>query len=295
MDKREIFIEKSMNIHNYSKVEYINSKTKVEIICKEHGSFFMKPNNHLQGQKCKKCSGKNIFTTYDFIKIANKIHKYDYSKVDYINSETKVEIICKEHGSFFMKPKEHIHQKQGCPKCGKESMSNIHRKELSILIDEFNKVHKNYYDYSMVNYKNNNTKVEIICKKHGIFKQTSKSHLRGDRCPKCSISKGELRIANFLSERNINFNIQQTFLKCLSGNNNKLKFDFYLPEMNICIEYDGEQHFKPIDYFGGVEMFEKQIERDIIKNNYCLENNIKLIRIPFDKYNHIGSILDLEI
>jgi Zn finger protein HypA/HybF involved in hydrogenase expression len=211
MDKRDIFIEKSMNIHSdkydYSNVEYKNNKTKVELICKNHGSFLVRPDTHLSNRNgCPKCvnikraeSNKNKNWKNDFIKVHK--NKYDYSKVDYINSETKVEIICKEHGSFFMKPKEHIHKNQGCPKCGKESMSNIHRKNLSILIDEFNKVHKNYYDYSMVSYKNNNTKIEIICKEHGIFKQTPKSHLRGDRCPKCSISKGEVKIVNFLTEK----------------------------------------------------------------------------------------------
>jgi very-short-patch-repair endonuclease len=89
--------------------------------------------------------------------------------------------------------------------------------------------------------------------------------------------------------------MQKTFDDCLSTKNWKLKFDFYLPEQSICIEYDGLQHFKPIDYFGGVKSFNELKQRDSIKDKYCLENNIKLIRIPFDKYYFIDDILISEI
>lgn len=297
LNKNKNWLNDFKSIHgdryDYSKVEYKNNKTKVEIICKEHGSFFMRPNSHIsQKQGCPKCSKKyNDRETFIESSILVFGNLYDYSKVEYKNSHEKVEIICEKHKSFFMCPKDHINQKQGCPKCGKISMSNKYRKNLNLLISQFKEINGDRYDYSKVEYKNNITKVEIICKEHGSFKQTAKSHLRGRGCPMCNSSKGELRIANFLTERNINFNTQQTFSKCLSENNNKLKFDFYLPEMNTCIEYDGEQHFRPIEHFGGDESFKKQKIRDAIKNNYCIENNIKLIRIPFDEYDNIESIL----
>lgn len=290
------FISIHGDLYDYSKVEYINNKKKVEIICKEHGSFFMKPNAHIsEKQNCPRCY--RVSNTDDFIKKSKKIHNglYDYSEVKYIDCRTKVELICKEHSSFFMCPKEHINLKQGCPKCGKISMSDKHRKEIDLLISQFIELNSYLYDYSKVEYKNNNTKIDIICKKHGSFLQTPKSHLRGDGCPKCISSKGERKISSLLNNNNINYIIQKKYNDCLSNEGNKLRFDFYLPEKNICIEYDGEQHFRPIEYFGGMDRFNKQKLNDNIKDNYCLDNNIKLIRIPFNKYNDIEYILLSEI
>ena len=119
---KNIFIEKAMLIHgskyDYSLVEYKNNYTKVKIICIEHGEFEQRPDNHLTGQRCGKCYGKNRKTS-DFILKANKIHKnkYDYSHVNYINSTTPVIIICKQHGEFNQTPDIHINQKCGCPQC----------------------------------------------------------------------------------------------------------------------------------------------------------------------------------
>lgn len=283
--------------YDYSKVNYKGNRVKVEIVCKNHGSFLMKPNAHIsQKQGCPKCSEKyNDCET--FIITSNIIfgNLYDYSRVKYINSHQKVEIMCKKHGSFLICPKEHINQKQGCPKCGKISMSNKLRKDIKILLNQFNNLNGDLYDYSNVNYVNNNQKIDIICKKHGLFKQSPKSHLRGDGCPKCKSSKGERNIMYFLEKNNIDYIYQKTYYDCISTIGNKLKFDFYLPDYNICVEYDGEQHFKPIDYFGGVESFNRQRERDITKNNYCLENNIKLIRLSFKDYDKIENILNFEI
>ena len=116
------FIEKARKVHgdkyDYSKVEYINNKTKVCIICPEHGEFWQTPNCHLSGDGCAKCSKKHKYTTEEWIEEAKKVHgnKYDYSKVNYINSQTKVCIICPEHGEFWQKPDRHL-LGQGCPIC----------------------------------------------------------------------------------------------------------------------------------------------------------------------------------
>ena len=95
----------------------------------------------------------------------------------------------------------------------------------------------------------------------------------------CIASKGEQKISQILRENDIVFEQQKTFDGCHSDKNYPLRFDFYLPDYNTCIEYDGKQHFKPIEYFGGEEVFKRQQENDQIKNNYCTENNIRLIRI----------------
>ena len=286
------FISIHGDLYDYSKVKYISNKVKVEIVCKEHGSFFMKPNAHTtQKQCCYRCSRKyNDKET--FIESSIKIfdETYDYSKVEYIDCHTKVEIICKEHNSFFMCPKEHINQKQGCPKCGKISMSNKHRKEIDLLISQFKELNGDLYDYSKVEYKNNNTKVEIVCKEHGSFLQSPKSHINGNGCPKCSLSKGERKIMVYLDKMNIEYISEFRINDC--KDQITLPFDFYLPKYNLCIEFDGEQHYRPIEYFGGEEKFNNQLRRDYIKDMYCLDNKISLVRISYLDYNKIEDILD---
>ena len=125
----EEFIERARSVHgvkyDYSKVEYINKRTKVSIICKEHGEFKQFPADHLNGCSCPKCSQikrneKQSRTLSDFIKTALKIHgnKYDYSKVEYKNANTKVCIICPEHGEYLQRAADHL-LGRGCPKCAK--------------------------------------------------------------------------------------------------------------------------------------------------------------------------------
>jgi uncharacterized OB-fold protein len=180
------FIEKANIKHNnkydYSLVNYINSKTKIEIICPEHGSFMKTPHSHLCGQGCPKCSNHFTPTTEEWIEKAIKVHnnKYDYSKVVYISSDTKVKIICKIHGVFMQTPEKHL-SGNGCQKCGK-----VYRPTTDEFINEANKIHNNKYYYYKVNYINAKTKVEIICHNHGSFMQTPDSHVRGSGCPRCS-------------------------------------------------------------------------------------------------------------
>lgn len=127
----EEFVRKSRLKHgdkyDYSKVEYVNNRTPVTIVCPKHGEFIQKPHEHLTGYGCRKCGMElNVshrgFTTEWFIKKAREVHgdKYDYSRVDYVDCETKVCIICPEHGEFWQAPVSHATAKQGCPKCGRK-------------------------------------------------------------------------------------------------------------------------------------------------------------------------------
>lgn len=120
------FIKKAISIHgefDYSKVVYFNAKTKVEILCPKHGSFYQRPDAHLSGQKCMKCKLENHhiktgFSNSTFIENAIVIHgdKYDYSQIDYKHSKKKIKILCRKHGEFFQKPNDHLRGK-GCRKC----------------------------------------------------------------------------------------------------------------------------------------------------------------------------------
>lgn len=202
MDKREIFIEKANKRHNfrynYEKVKYTDSKTKVCIVCPEHGEFWQEPAAHVRGNGCPICAnhkrGDNKRWDRDkFIQESIKFHgkKYDYSRVKYINARERVEILCPEHGIFKQLPTAHI-QGQGCPKCvGKNLLNNE-------IIDRFIKIHGNNYDYSKVNYKGSDKKVYIICPIHGGFYQTPSKHLMGQGCKECAkIEKGlKLRLTD---------------------------------------------------------------------------------------------------
>ena len=225
-------------------------------------------------------------TTEIFIERSKNVHgnKYDYSLVQYVNAHTKVNINCPVHGTFNQKAWNHLNN-DGCPLCyGTKKYTKDE------FIDKSNKVHLNRYDYSLVEYVNNSTKVKIICNQHGVFEQSPSSHLSQKHgCPNCNNSKGEVFIQKFLSEKNILFYKQHTFSDC--KNIRLLPFDFYLPNKNICIEYDGEQHHKPIIRFNGDIGFQKTKIRDNIKNEYCKLNNIKLIRVTSKTLKNLNDLI----
>lgn len=294
------FIEKSNRKHNnkydYKLVNYINSLTKVEVICKEHGSFFIRPDAHVRKVGCPECNGGIRYNNDVFIKKANDIHnfKYDYSLVNYKNSISKVKIICEIHGIFEMSPRNHL-MGQNCPSC-----SGVKKKTNDDFIRESSIIHNYKYDYSSCNYVNNTKKVELICKEHGSFYQSPKDHLNGCGCQKCSnFSNGEKIIEEILYDIGISYNKQYKFDDCLSKNNVKLPFDFYLPDINILIEYDGRQHFEPVSKFGGVESFLNLRENDNRRNKWCEEKGIDLIRISYksqtDDINRLLKIINSKI
>ena len=187
----EDFIERAIEIHgdtyDYSKVNYINSNTHVNIICKIHGEFQQTPQKHLIKRGCNICGGSYKSNTEEFIAKAKEIHgdTYDYSKVEYIDSKTNIIIICKKHGEFPQTPHTHL-RNCGCDSCGTERTAEIRRKSISEFIEQSKNRHGEKYDYSKVEYINANTKVIIICKTHGEFSQNPNSHIQGNSCSKCA-------------------------------------------------------------------------------------------------------------
>lgn len=175
-------IQKHGYKYDYRKVNYIDSKTKVCIICPEHGEFWQKPYSHLNCHGCSKCAGVNKSSSKEFIEKAKIIHgdKYDYSKVIYKGNKIKVCIICPEHGEFWQTPSNHL-RKYGCKKCG-----NVYVPTTEEFIQKAKLIHGDKYDYSKAEYKGANTKICVVCKKHGEFWQLPCSHLQGHSCPKCA-------------------------------------------------------------------------------------------------------------
>ena len=188
-ERQVAFIEKANNTHknkyDYSKVIYENTHSKVEIICKEHGSFFQTPASHSSGTGCPSCGGSIKRNNDTFIQKAKSVHgdKYDYSKVNYVNAHTKVTIGCHLHGDWDTLPCNHTTRKSGCPKCRNES-NKLTTEEF---IEKAKQVHGDKYDYSLVEYVNPQTRVEIICPVHGSFLQLPTVHRQsGSGCSSCA-------------------------------------------------------------------------------------------------------------
>lgn len=229
-----------------------------------------------------------ILTPHKFINKAILTHgeRYDYSLVNYMGALIHVDIICKEHGVFRQKPNNHLNG-YGCPKCGKIKFSN---KIFNKFIEKAKILHENKYDYSKVVYVNISTNVDIICPKHGIFKQSPNNHLKGCGCPYCKESVGEKKIVDYLLKNSIEFERNKKFNNC--KNIYKLAFDFFLPNNNMLIEYDGIQHFLPFKYYGGENKLIRQRNNDKIKEEFAKSNNYILLRIKYDKLNEINNILE---
>ena len=301
------FVQKAKLIHgckyDYSKVKYCNNKVKVCIICPEHGEFWISPNNLLTGGGCSKCANETKMvsqrlTTQEFIEKAIEVHgkKYDYSKVKYFKSKTKVCIICPEHGEFWQTPSDHL-QHKGCSKCANERIHSLQKLTTGEFIKRAKEIHGNKYIYSNVEYNGMNNKVCIICPEHGEFWQTPHDHLKKSGCAKCSQSHLEKKTEEILLDNGIKYETQKHF-KWLG----RQSLDFYLPEYNIAIECQGEQHFKPIDFAGkGIKFAEnllkKNIERDKNKLRLCENNKIKLFYVNYNEnvINKINQIIKLRL
>jgi len=299
---QEEWIERSKKTHadkyDYSLVQYVNMKTKVKIICPVHGVFEQNSSDHMRKSGCLKCKYENHFkhvrkTKEDFINESYKIHgkKYDYSKVEYINNHTKVCIICKKHGDFWQIPNKHISSKHGCLLCGKEKdlkrLEKINSKRclnnVLFFVEKSNEVHNNKYQY-LSSYVSSNIKIKIKCNKcEKVFEQLPSSHLNGQGCPICKKSKGENEIEKYLIDNNIKYISQYKFKDCL-GLKRMLPFDFYLPKLNLCVEFQGRQHYEPVQFFGSSlikaeKTFIKTQINDKIKKKFCEENNINFLEI----------------
>ena len=275
----EEFIEKGISIHknkyNYSKSVYFNRDTGLIIICNKHGEFIQKPRVHIQDRcGCPKCDPTSILGNEKFIEKSIVKHgdKYDYSKVEYTKNNEKVKIICKEHGEFEQQAAAHL-KGQGCPSC----YTGNKKSNTKEFIEKSTLLHNGLYDYSLVEYKTKREKVKIICLDHGVFQQKASVHLSGHGCPICRNSKLEKYLRSKLVELNITFEQNKRYDDC--RNYLPLPFDFYLTDMNILIECDGIQHREAIEHFGGEERLKYQKLNDSIKDEYCIKNSIKLIRV----------------
>jgi len=293
------FIKQAKKIHgskyDYSLVDYINNYTKIKIICSKHGVFKQRPDKHLLGQKCTLCSNKKQKTTKNFIKQAKKIHKnkYNYSLVEYKNNRTKIKIICPEHGVFEQLPSNHL-QKQGCYFCGRINIKIKQRTNLNNFIEKAKKIHKNKYNYSLVEYKNNRTKIKIICPVHGVFEQNPYSHLQGKQCKKCANINRRLKRISEIERDKFNDNQMipsynpkacEIFDEISEKNNIHIQHamnggEFYIKDLGYWV--DGYDKLNNIVYEFDEKYHErkKQKEKDLVREQEIIDLlGCKFIRI----------------
>ncbi len=271
---QEVFLRRAPIIHDhkydYSKVKFTNVNNFVTIICPVHGEYEQRVKVHLRGYGCPYCGGSRRLTTEEFIEKANIVHKgrYDYSKAEYVNTSTKLCIICPDHGEFWQVPNNHL-LGAGCPKCaGKYN-------DREFFIERAKKTHGDMYDYSKVDYVATNEKVCIVCPQHGEFWQTPSSHMHGQGCPMCNQSHLEREVMRFLRSQKIKFVAQKTFNWLVSSRT--LRLDFFLPEYGVAIACQGGQHFFSIDYYGGEKGLQSTQERDAQKKELCEKHGIRVL------------------
>lgn len=222
-------------------------------------------------------------TTESFIKECQNKYpnvSFDYSKVIFKTLKTKVIIECPIHGDFEILPQNFLKDSNiyGCPKCGFENGGTKRRITISEFIQRAKEVHGDRYNYSKTFLNTTDQKVIIICPKHGEFTQFPENHLRGCGCPKCQCKSQAIlyeRLKQSFPECEVQWEARVSWL-------NGLRFDIYFPKYNIAVEYDGQQHFIPVEKFGGELGFEKTQIRDELKNKLCKEHNCILFRIKYD-------------
>ena len=293
--------------YDYSQVNFKNLHEKVTVTCPIHGAWSVIAANHIIGKSgCPTCKSikfaddakqANTLSTEDFIALSIKAHgyKYDYSDTHYSHSNEKVRIECKKHGKFTQTARLHVVGK-GCPKCANEHKSEIASSDSSEILLRFREIHGNRYTYSLPNKLKHNDKIDIYCKHHGNFKQLVRVHLEQKGCPKCSLSKGENAIALWLENNGFDFEVQFP-IKDLE-NKRTLRFDFFVCELKLFIEYDGQQHFFPVNFGGMSDTKAAWVhnlikERDKFKNSWARKNNFKLLRIKYD--DEIAEILNKNL
>ncbi len=259
---------------------YINNEKKIKhkcLICRYE--WITRPDVILRGGGCPQCA--NIKKQLSLTK-TNDEYVFELKQINpnielidiYNGSNTKIKHHCLVCGHiWFVTPNSILHG-TGCPECDRNRKKRTHEEyvyKVSLINQDVEVVEQYNGSFIPILHKCKLDDFEWMAYPNNI--------LNGQSCPKCNESKGEKAIANWLNKNNILYESQKRFNDC--RDKNPLPFDFYLPDYNICIEYQGIQHYESIEYFGGQTTFESQVLRDNIKKEYCKKNNIILLEIPY--------------
>jgi hypothetical protein len=282
MNKGENFINKAKNKfgskYDYTNINYVDSTTNIKIKCNTHDEFFnQRPAEHLRGKiGCNLCTKNPKVDTEYFIKKAKLIHgdKYDYSETSYINSNTKVKIICPTHGTFEQFPNNHY--RQNCPECYNRNLTS------NMFIDKSNNIHKNKYDYSSIEYVSSKNKIKITCKEHGEFEQKPNDHISGKGCPKCGHKYNQMEDELKEYIKSLGLEYDENIKKIIPP----LELDIYIPSKSIAIELNG--------LYWHSEIY-KDNNYHLKKTNQCELKSIKLIHVFEDEWLYKKNIVKSRI
>lgn len=297
--------------YDYSVATLSNGQTTMfDVKCQVHGSWSTNWSRHIYNkQGCPGCAwdAKLANAVSRFVSNAQKIHAYDYTNTRGINTagnkSFKFTVNCpvEHHGEWTTDFNRHVKNHQGCPACAGRKPYTVPR-----LVATASKIHFNQYDYSLVaEFANNKAKITVTCPFHGNFTVSVANHINNAvGCPRCRESRGESVVANTLFELGIVGFQEHKFPDCVNPNTGRfLRFDFYLPHYTACIEFHGIQHYQPTAFTGSssnrspwdinqLQMnYLDLLARDKIKEQYCIDNNIKLLVIKYDRISQVAELV----
>lgn len=293
----EDFVKKIYELSGdeYSVVNrYEKSNIKVEIrhnVCGE--SWEILPSNFYKGKRCPTCAAKKKFK--EQAKFDDDVKKVTNDTLEvigeYTHCEIPITVRCKLHNlTFDTLPTSILRGRKVCKECNATYLSEVQKKSDKDFRSELHKKHQGSI-VCLDKYVNTHTKIRFKCMGCMTeFNSEPNSVLRLSGCPNCAASKGEMTIAKYLRDKGIKYVHQKTFDGC--RNNRPLPFDFFVPSRNLLIEYHGKQHYEPIEFFGGEEIFKGQVTRDRIKSKYAKDNGMTLLTIP---YTVTGSAIIEEL
>ena len=259
---------------------YVNNATKLKMICNNgHECEISFANFKNKNRRCSKCSGNRKLTEKE---VSIELEKEGYILLSKYTTANKKIIVKCNHNHVWETSWGKFQSGRRCPYCSGKFNS----------YDTIKETIESEQGYKLLSENCNQLRDRVIvrCKHNHKYETTISNFKSGHRCPYCNESKGEKEIIKFLTKYNIKYKYQYKFKTCKFKR--QLPFDFYLPEYNICIEYDGEFHYKMLMDF---DEFVNGKIRDSVKNYYCNQNNIKIIRIPYWNFKNIEEILLKEI
>lgn len=261
--------------------DYVNMKTKFTVrhnICGHE--YLVEPSRFIRsGRRCPSCFGKNKPSQEEFDKKVEDAVGNEYEFIeDYQTAKRKINVRHNTCGHVYkVTPDKFLNVGRRCPKCSKK-----YKRSHEEFVDEVDMLGLGEYEVLGV-FEKTAKKVEFRHKTCGYEYQTTASHfLMGKRCPKCLYSRGEKEVSNTLEELGINYIPEWRI-------GDRLRADFYIPKYNAIIEYDGKQHFDPVEHWGGEEILEGIAFRDAVKNKYCDWLGIRLLRIPYWQFDEIDE------
>lgn len=265
---------------------YIDAKTPITHRCKiDNYTWDASPDSILRGTGCPKCARNAKKTTDSYVKELSLINQNIEAIEDYSGANTKILHRCKVDGFEWEATPANVLFGCGCPECKKRILHNIFVKSHTTYVQQLFVINP---DLEVIGeYVNSKTPILHKCKIDGYeWFIAPMNTLSGQGCPQCQESIGERRIRQYLQMHNIAYSYQHKFEDC--KDKKQLPFDFYLPDYNLCIEYDGRQHFEPVNFSGNgydwsLSQFATVQKHDNMKSQYCKDNNIHLLRIPYFK------------